>query len=169
MVFFRSFFARISLFSIHFFYFPIFFVSFAYHAGIMPILPTFFSFLEFCRKKGAYVVVGYWSKTFFYPPVKIKSLIWEYFVHLWAYVVVELLSFSLLQIRGIPASAFHAGINPKFLNRVQLVPLFKSYFIQCYRLTPSSYYWWCTDKGFFLILQHSVASPDLPEHINNHT
>ena len=107
------------------------------------------------------MVVGSLIRTFFYPPVKIKSLIWEYFVHLWAYVVVELLSFSLLQIRGIPAAAFHAGIMPKFLSRVQLVPLFKSHFIQCYRLTLSSYYWWCRYKS----LSHNCAGAISLSHV----
>lgn len=86
------------------------------------------------------MVVGSPIRTFFYPPVKIKSLIWEYFVHLLAYVVVKFFSFSRLTSEGgmTAAAAFHAGIIPEVLSRVQLVPRFKLYFVQCYWLTVSS-------------------------------
>lgn len=91
--------------------------------SLFPGLPTFLSFLEFRGRNTAYVVVRSLIRTFFYPPVKIKSLIWEYFVYLRAYVVVEFFPFSAPAGEGgmTAAAAFHAGIIPKVLSRIQLV------------------------------------------------
>ena len=95
---------------------------------------------------------GISDQNFFSIP-RLKSKVWSgnilcIYGHMWSW---SFFLFRFCRSGGIPAAAFDAGINPKFLNRVQLVPLFKSHFIQCYRLTLSSYYWWCRYKSYLVI------------------
>ena len=130
-------------------------------SSLFPCLPTFLLFWEFCEGNTAYVVVGSLIRTFFIP--RLKSKVWSgnilrIYGHMWSW---SFFLFHFCRSGGIPAAAFHAGIMPKFLSRVQLVPLFKSHFIQCYRLTLSSYYWWCRYKS----LSHNCAGAISLSHV----
>ncbi len=105
---------------------------------------------------------GISDQNFFSIP-RLKSKVWSgnilcIYGHMWSW---SFFLFHFCRSGGIPAAAFDAGINPKFLNRVQLVPLFKSHFIQCYRLTLSSYYWWCRYKS----LSHNCAGAISLSHV----
>lgn len=119
------------------------FMNWCSFLGLAAVLPTSFLFWEFCKKIGIYTVVEKQTKAFQtsspIQPSKIKSLIWEFIINLWAYVVVENPKFSEFLGRGITtATAFQQ--KQRSTQRQNIVQLLMTSPYPCSELVFSSWF-----------------------------